>query len=42
MEDDAQLTHEQLERMAGKALMPETALRDSKPGLTFPITSSGL
>lgn len=43
MEDDAQLTHEQLERMAGKALiLPETALRDSKPGLTFPITSSGL
>jgi hypothetical protein len=41
MEDDAQLTHEQLDKLAGKAARPEVAAADGRPGLSFPITSSG-
>jgi hypothetical protein len=45
MEDDVQLTHEQLDRLAGQAVGPAVAAaaasQDGKSGLTFPITSSG-
>lgn len=51
MEDDAQLTQQQLERLAGKAIHPEAGAGGaavgsggaggSRSGLSFPITSSG-
>lgn len=43
MEDDAQLTQQQLDKMAGKAARPEAAAAvDGRPSLSFPITSSGM
>ena len=44
LEDDAQLSQQQLDKLAGTATEPEPAAAGasgSKAGLTFPLTSSG-
>lgn len=44
MEDDAQLSQQQLEQLTGRPLSPEAAAAsaaDSQQGLNFPITTSG-
>lgn len=45
MEDDVQLTLEQLDRVTGQAARPAVAVAaapDTQSGLNFPITSSGV